>query len=113
MQREMILKVVFLSIFLCHAFHVTDAVAVEEVEASARYLLGDNDSKLDGRRLALLEAKRTAIEKAGSYVDSLTEVKDSQLTLDTIRAYTAAILEVTEIKENWETVGQSLSFDLP
>lgn len=83
--------------------------AVKEIEASARYHLGDNDSKLDGHRLALMEAKRTALEKAGTYVQSITEVKDLQVTKDEIRTYSAGIMRVEETKEpEWQMVGRNL-----
>ena len=80
--------------------------AIKEIEASGRYQLGDNDSKLDGHRLALMEAKRNALEKAGTYVESITEVKDYQLTRDDIRTYTAGIVEINETSEpKWEMIG--------
>lgn len=83
--------------------------AVEEIEATGRYYLGDNDTRLDGHRLALMEAKRNALEKAGTYVESITEVKDFQLTRDDVKTYTAGIIEVTEPEEpKWEMVGQTL-----
>lgn len=83
--------------------------AVKEIDASATYHLGDNDSKLDGHRLALMEAKRTALEKAGTYVESTTEVKDLQVTKDEIHTYSAGILRVEETKDpQWEMVGRNL-----
>ena len=85
------------------------AAAIKEIDAHATYHLGDNDSKLDGHRLALLEAKRTALEKAGTYVESITEVKDYQLTRDDIKTYSAGILHVEETKDpEWQMVGHNL-----
>ena len=69
---------------------------VKTVEADATYVMGDNDSKVDARRVATQEAKRKALELAGAYVESLTVVKNYQLTKDEVKAYTAGILE-TEI----------------
>jgi hypothetical protein len=83
--------------------------AIKEIDAKGRYHLGDNDSKLVGHRLALLEAKRNALEKAGTYVQSITEVKDYQLTRDEIRTYSAGILRVEETREpEWVMVGRNL-----
>lgn len=90
-------------------FHASESqAAIEEIEATGRYNLGDNDTRLDGHRLALMEAKRNALEKAGTYVESITEVKDFQLTRDDIRTYTAGIVKVEETSEpKWEMVGQT------
>jgi hypothetical protein len=82
---------------------------IKIVKGTGRYHLGDNDTRLDGHRLALLEAKRDALEKAGTYVESITEVKDFQLTRDDIRTYTAGIVSVEETSEpKWEMIGQTL-----
>ena len=83
--------------------------AVQEIEATGRYHLGDNDTRIDGHRLALMDAKRNALEKAGTYVESITEVKDFQLTRDDIRTYTAGIIAVEEEGEpKWEMIGPTL-----
>ena len=82
---------------------------VKEIEATGRYHLGDNDSRTDGHRLALLDAKRNALEKAGTYVQSITEVKDFQLTRDDIKTYTAGIVAVEEEGDpKWEMIGETL-----
>jgi hypothetical protein len=92
------------------AMATSTGAAIKEIEAHATYHLGDNDSKLDGHRLALLEAKRTALEKAGTYVESITEVKDYQLTQDDIKTYSAGILHVEETKDpDWQMEGHNLS----
>jgi hypothetical protein len=48
----------------------------EVVYASYKYVMGDNDTKNDAKRLCFLEAKRRCLEKVGSYVESLSEVQD-------------------------------------
>jgi hypothetical protein len=83
--------------------------AIQEIEATGRYHLGDNDTRIDGHRLALMDAKRNALEKAGTYVQSITEVKDFQLTRDDIKTYTAGIIAVEEQGDpKWEMIGESL-----
>jgi tetratricopeptide (TPR) repeat protein len=69
---------------------------VKIIEAESTYIMGDNDSKIDARRIAIQEAKRKALELAGTYVESLTVVKNYQLSKDEIKSYTAGILE-TEV----------------
>jgi Flp pilus assembly protein TadD len=72
---------------------------VKVVESESTYIMGDNDSKVDARRIATQEAKRKALELAGTYVESLTEVKNYQLTKDEIKSYTAGVLETDVISE--------------
>lgn len=69
---------------------------IKVIEADSTYVMGDNDSKVDARRIAIQEAKRKALELAGTYVESLTQVKEYRLTRDEVKAYTGGIVE-TEI----------------
>jgi tetratricopeptide (TPR) repeat protein len=66
---------------------------IKVIEADSTYVLGDNDSKVDGRRIATQEAQRKALNLAGTYVSSLTQVKEYRLTKDEVIAYTAGIVE--------------------
>ena len=92
--------------------HLSQAAAIEEIMASGRYIMGDKDSKLDGRRLALLEAQRNALEQAGTYIESLTEVQNFQLSRDQVRVYTAGILEVREVDEKSAMIGESMAITI-
>ena len=72
---------------------------IKVIEADSTYVLGDNDSKVDARRIATQEAQRKALELAGTYVASLTQVKEFKLTKDEVTAYTAGIVETEIIKD--------------
>lgn len=69
---------------------------IQTITATGEYRMGDNDTRTDAKRLALLDAKRLALEKAGTYLESVTEIKNLQVSHDELRAYTAGIVEVTE-----------------
>ncbi len=69
---------------------------VRTLTATGEYRMGDNDTKTDAKRLALLDAKRLALEQVGTYLEGVTEVKDLRVTKDEIRSYTAGIVEVLE-----------------
>lgn len=69
---------------------------VRTIAASGEYRMGDNDTRADAKRLALLDAKRVALEQVGTYLEGVTEVKNLQVTKDEMRTYTAGIVEVTE-----------------
>ena len=64
------------------------------VEASAKYVLGDNDSRIDARNIALNEAKRAASEIAGTQVKSELVVENDQILKDQINIVTASFMTV-------------------
>ena len=78
------------------------------VYASYKYVMGDNDTKNDAKHLCFLEAKRRCLEKVGTYVESLTEVKNYNLTKDEIRSYTSAIVQVEVVSEEIAFEGESI-----
>ncbi len=78
------------------------------VTAEGKYVMGDLDSKKDARMLAVMEAKRIALEKAGTYVESSSEVKDFSLTKDQINTLAAGIMSVDILKEEWKMSGESM-----
>ncbi len=59
--------------------------------------------------MALLDAKRIALEKAGTYLESSMEVKNYELTKDQINALAAGIISVDILKEDWQLSGESMS----
>lgn len=81
------------------------AVVFAEVQtftASHTYILGDHDSKDDARQRCLLETKRTILEQAGVYIESVSEVKNFDLRKDEITSFAAAFMHVKDIKETFE-----------
>jgi hypothetical protein len=64
------------------------------VTSSGEYRMGDHDTRIDATRLAIDDAKRQALEQIAVYLESITQVKDLDVTRDEIRAYTAGIVMV-------------------
>jgi tetratricopeptide (TPR) repeat protein len=85
----------FFIVILC----IPASAEIKVIEADSTYVLGDNDSKVDARRIATQEAQRKALELAGTYVASLTQVKEYKLTKDEVTAYTAGIVATEIIKD--------------
>jgi len=81
-------------LYLLAPEHLT--AAIRTITALGEYRMGDNDTRTDAKRLALLDAKRLALEQAGTYIESITEVKNLDISKDEIRAYTAGIVELIE-----------------
>lgn len=82
-----------------------DAKIVKELpselvaEASASYVLGDNDTRIDARNIALNAAKRAASELVGTHVKSELVIENDQVLRDQITVVAAAFLKVEVIKE--------------
>jgi uncharacterized membrane protein YgcG len=71
---------------------------VRVVTASGEYQMGDHDTRADAVRLAVEAAKRQALEQVATYLESVTEVKNTDITRDDIRTYTAGIVMVLDQK---------------
>jgi hypothetical protein len=72
------------------------AAVVRTVAASGEYRMGDHDTRTDAVRLAVEAAKKDALEQVATYLESVTEVRDMDVTRDDIRSYTAGIVKVVE-----------------
>jgi len=98
-----LLSLVFLVIALSSSVAWAE---VRTITATGEYRMGDNDTRADAKRIALQDAKRLALEKVGTYIESITEVKNLSLSKDEVRAYTAGIVEVTEQETRSTMEGQ-------
>lgn len=99
---------ILLSICLMLTFLPFAAYArTETIYANFKYTMGDNDTKNDAKRIAFMEAKRLLVEKVGVYIESETTVVDSILHRDEIKAFTAAILKVEVVKEDFQISGET------
>ncbi len=72
--------------------------------------MGDGETPTIAGERALLQAKRTAVEQAGTYVESYTKVKNYQLTEDEIQVLASGIMEVTILDKKRTIVGDGFNF---
>lgn len=105
MKTGMILCITILTV-LCGT--LSPAAEPTVVTAEGKHVMGDLDSKKDARMLALMEAKRIALEKAGTYVESVSEVKNFRLTKDQINTLAAGVMSVDILKEEWKLSGENM-----
>jgi len=99
-----------LSIIFCLFFSQSlFAQSKETIYASYKYTLGDSDTKSDAKKIAFIEAKRLCLEKAGSYIESNTEVLNFRLSKDEIKTYTGGILKVEIVSEEFKAIGENLT----
>jgi hypothetical protein len=66
------------------------------VTGEGEYRMGDHDTKLDAEHLALESAKRNVLEQVATYLESVTVVRDLDITMDEIRTYTAGLLLILD-----------------
>jgi len=76
--------------------------AIKVFEREYTYQASEADSKLSSRTVSLAEVKRLLLEELGTYLESVTEVKNFQLTKDQITALTAGIVRVEVLDERWD-----------
>jgi tetratricopeptide (TPR) repeat protein len=68
---------------------------MREIVAWGEYRMGDNDTRADAMKLALADAKKNALEQAGTYLSSVTEVQNLRLARAEVQAYSAGIVALT------------------
>ena len=67
---------------------------IKEIIAEGTYNMGDGETPSVAESRALLQAKRTALEQAGTYVESYSKVKNFQLTEDEIKVITSGLISL-------------------
>lgn len=108
-QRDHLFGLIVFTVLCVFTFRPFAAFgAHKEVVATGRYAMGDCDSKQDAKRLALMEAKRMALEECGTYLESDSEVRDFQLTKDEISSLAAGIMSVQVLDEKWENKDENM-----
>jgi len=84
----------FLLLFLLLLFLPNFTIAETKIFIKEyTYQASDEDSKNSSRTVALREVKRLILEEMGTYLESITEVKNLQLTKDEITTLTAGIVQ--------------------
>lgn len=74
---------------------------VKTLTAEHVYVMGDNDTRTEARRICFMQAKRKLVEQVGTYVEVLTEMSDFRLTRDEVRSFTAATMQVEVDEETF------------
>jgi tetratricopeptide (TPR) repeat protein len=71
-------------------------------EEEYTYQASEYDSKISSRVLAMEQIKRLLLERLGTYLESETQIKDSQLTRDQIVILTAGVVKTEILEEGWD-----------
>ena len=77
---------------------------IQTITHTVKQPFGGSQSADDARISAVAKAKREALERAGTYIESLTVVKNSQVDKDEILALAAGVLKAEVVsQENYHT----------
>jgi len=101
--KFMIRKSLTSIVLLCCMFFFNPALAETKYFVKEyAYQASDEDSKNSSRTIALREVKRLLLEEIGTYLESMTVVKNFQLETDQITTLTAGIVKTEIVDEKWD-----------
>jgi len=80
------------------------------IVAEGVYNMGDGETPLVAEKRALLQAKRVALEEAGTYIMSYAQLKNSNLTEDEVQVIASGIMEVEVLGRKRTIVGGGIRF---
>ena len=103
-----IFAIMIAALFLFYPSH--GFTVVKEIVAEGAYNMGDGETPSVAESRALLNAKRIALEQAGTYVESYTKVKNIQVTEDEIQVLASGIMEVEILDKKRTIVGDGFRF---
>ena len=85
---------------------------IQTVTHTVKQSFGGSQSPDDARISAVAKAKREALEMAGTYIESLTVVKNSQVDKDEILALAAGVLKAEVVSQKNYVIGDAFGIDV-
>ena len=111
--NTMLRQTLSLLVLICSLCFVAPVSAeVQTIEADGYYIMGDGleENQVVAKERAKANAKRSAAEQAGIFIESISEVKDGKLTKDEIRTIASTVLQIKSDEVNLEVEGKSVKF---
>lgn len=99
-MKKILLMVLFL-LLICGTCYAE----TKEIIAEGTYNMGDNDTPVTAENGALMNAKRSAIEQAGTYIESYSQTNNFQLTKDEVTTLATGVIQ-TIILDKGKTTNQ-------
>lgn len=100
------LRIVFMLLFIPFCAFAETTLIVSE----GSYNMGDGETPTVAESRALLNAKRTALEQAGTYIESYSKTKNYQLTADEVKVIASGLMQVTILEKKRTVVGDGFNF---
>jgi len=83
---------------------------IKVIAAEATYTMGDGETPTFAEAMVLQKAKQTALEQAGTYVESYTKVRNLDLTNDEIQTIAGGVVQVEVLQKKRSAVGEGFQF---
>ena len=106
-MRNIFTIIIIAVILFCPVSGFTES---KEIITEGTYNMGDGETPTVAEGRALLQAKRTAVEQAGTYVESYSKVENYQLTEDEIQVLASGLMEVDILDKKRDVVGDGIHF---
>ena len=91
---------------------ITALAEIKTITHTVQQPFGGSQSPDDARTAGIARAKREALERFGSYIESTTIVKNSQVDSDEILALTAGVTKAEVIKQKNYTEGDAFGLEI-
>lgn len=108
-KSKLVIVGMMMALFLLMA-QVSVFAETKEVMAEGTYVMGDGETPTIAEERALLQAKRSAVEQAGTYVQSFSRVKNYQLTEDEVVVLASGVMEVQVVDKKRTINGNGIEF---
>jgi predicted component of type VI protein secretion system len=102
---HLLLRLCTLTLVFTLAYLEPSRAEVRVVTGIGDHRMSDGETKADAVRLATEQAKRQALEQVALYLESVTVVRDLDVTQDEIRSYTAGMVLVLDQQVKTELAG--------
>lgn len=106
---KLLIQVVFILALL---FPLSAHAEIKVITHTVQQPFGGSQSPDDARIAGIARAKREALERFGSYIESTTVVKNSQVDSDEILALTAGVTKAEVVKQKSYTEGDAFGLEI-
>jgi tetratricopeptide (TPR) repeat protein len=97
-------------VFILLLVPVISFAETKVIVSEGSYNMGDGETPSVADSRALLNAKRTALEQAGTYVESYSKTVNYQLTEDEVNVIASGLMQVTVLEKKRTIVGDGFRF---
>ncbi len=106
MKTRLIAAMIFLTLFI----PVSGFAETTEIVSEGIYNMGDGETPVVAESKAVEQAKRTAIEQAGTFIKSYSRMKNFQIEEDEVQVLASGIMEVSILDKKRSMTGDAIRF---